>query len=128
MAMEEEAEAVANERDWLVCGADGWRVGAAAAAVVVTAGKGRVRVDVKATWSVGAHGTPPPPCPALPRLTPPHPPPPLPSRLLSIPSPFFSSFHRRPMCAIATSLLFSPIEGEFEEKKIEKIGKILKMR
>lgn len=126
MAMEEEAEAVANERDWLVCGADGWRVGAAAAAVVVTAGKGRVRVDVKATWSVGAHGTPPP-CPALPRLTPPHPPP-LPSRLLSIPSPFFSSFHRRPMCAIATSLLFSPIEGEFEEKKIEKIGKILKMR
>lgn len=125
--MEEEAEAVANERDWLVCGADGWRVGAAAAAVVVTAGKGRVRVDVKATWSVGAHGTPPPP--ALPcRASLHRTPPPLPSRLLSIPSPFFSSFHRRPMCAIATSLLFSPIEGEFEEKKIEKIGKILKMR
>lgn len=119
MAMEEEAEAVANERDWLACGADGWRVGAAAAAVVVTAGKGRARVDVKATWSVGAHGTPPPPCPARPRLTPPHPP----SRLLSIPSLFFSSFHRCPMCAIATSLLFSPIEGEFEEKKIKKIGK-----
>lgn len=70
--MEEEAEAVANERDWLVCGADGWRVGAAAAAVVVTAGKGRVRVDVKATWSVGAHGTPLP-CPAAPHSTAPPP-------------------------------------------------------
>lgn len=87
--MEEEAEAVANERDWLVCGADGWRVGAAAAAVVVTAGKGRVRVDVKATWSVGAHGTPPPP-PALPcRASLHRTPPPPPLAFTFHPLPFF---------------------------------------
>lgn len=126
MAMEEEAEAVANERDWLVCGADGWRVGAAAAAVVVTAGKGRVRVDVKATWSVGAHGTPPPPCPALPRLTPPHPPPPSPRVYFPSPPLFLAPFTVAQCVQLQLLSSFLRLRVSSRRRRLRRLEKYLK--
>lgn len=123
--MEEEAEAVANERDWLVCGADGWRVGAAAAAVVVTAGKGRVRVDVKATWSVGAHGTPPPPalpCRASLHRTPP------PSPRVYFPSPplFLAPFTVAQCVQLQLLSSFLRLRVSSRRRRLRRLEKYLK--
>lgn len=123
--MEEEAEAVANERDWLVCGADGWRVGAAAAAVVVTAGKGRVRVDVKATWSVGAHGTPPPlPCPAAPHST--APPPPSPRVYFPSPPLFLAPFTVAQCVQLQLLSSFLRLRVSSRRRRLRRLEKYLK--